>query len=87
MQIGKAYAHFPSKLTVQQSSVRTTLYNLVLDSPFAAFSRDQYVLKMQQDLDKLTARGLDGDGLAPQGKAGRIYTFEVWLHVRLVLRI
>ena len=32
---------------------------------------------MQLDLDKVTARGLDGDGLPPMGKGGRIYTFEV----------
>jgi hypothetical protein len=35
------------------------------------------MLSLQLDLDKVTARGLDGDGLPPMGKGGRIYTFEV----------
>jgi hypothetical protein len=59
---------------------QTFNFNAEWQGPIPGMSkadRDQFVLSQQLDLDKCTARGLDGEGLPPMGKNGRIFTFEV----------
>jgi len=59
---------------------QTFNFNAEWQGPIPGMSkaeREQVILNAQMDLDKCTARGLDGDGLPPMGKNGRIFTFEV----------